>query len=301
MKIIHYDPEMAGAISAFYNTQMAGVPFTAKVDPGGMSTVLSAPWEKNAHHGMAESGLLVVGDGGTIRGFAGVGVRTPGENGDPGKGAIGFLLYERGNRTSGQMIVDAAHEYIFERTDGPIGAFHQDHRFPAYHFPHAYCSDGLDHVQALLQLNGYRKNGGEVYLLWEDYDPRPPRECEIEVEIRVAWKAETDGPAGLTIQAIREGKVIGECEHQCPLEQSGQPSSTLPAFCTWLGVTDEHQGHGLGHHLLRRALVELHVRGFRDTAISTAWDNYRAFVFYSNFGYRVVDWTYGFERSASPG
>lgn len=27
-----------------------------------------------------------------------------------------------------------------------------------------------------------------------------------------------------------------------------------------------------------------------------AWDNFRAFLFYSNYGYRVADWTYGLRR-----
>ena len=40
-------------------------------------------------------------------------------------------------------------------------------------------------------------------------------------------------------------------------------------------------------------------RGYRHGAISTAFDNDRAFLFYTNHGFRVVDWTYEFARELS--
>ena len=39
--------------------------------------------------------------------------------------------------------------------------------------------------------------------------------------------------------------------------------------------------------------------GYRHGAISTAFDNDRAFLFYTNYGFRVVDWTYEFARELS--
>ena len=65
---------------------------------------------------------------------------------------------------------------------------------------------------------------------------------------------------------------------------------------TWIGVEREFQGRGLGRHLLRRALIEMRRAGYRHAAISTERRNCRAFLFYANFGYRVVDWTYGYGR-----
>jgi len=61
-------------------------------------------------------------------------------------------------------------------------------------------------------------------------------------------------------------------------------------------VVDELQSRGLGRHLLQRSLKEMHGAGFRHAAISTALGNHRAFLFYTNYGYRVVDWTYGLGR-----
>ncbi|UCC67907.1 MAG: GNAT family N-acetyltransferase, partial [Armatimonadota bacterium] len=67
-------------------------------------------------------------------------------------------------------------------------------------------------------------------------------------------------------------------------------------FTDWLGVEEEMQGKGLGRHLLQRALQEARRLGYRHASISTSWDNHRAFLFYSNYGYRVADWTYEFAR-----
>ena len=54
-----------------------------------------------------------------------------------------------------------------------------------------------------------------------------------------------------------------------------------------------------GHELLRSeaafvALQGTSVLGFVHAAIRTDWHNYRAALFYTNLGYRVVDWTYAF-------
>ncbi len=64
------------------------------------------------------------------------------------------------------------------------------------------------------------------------------------------------------------------------------------SFCNWLWIEEQLQGRGLGRFLLRRARLELHRVGYRHAGISTAWDNHRALLFYSNDGYRFVDWTY---------
>ncbi len=40
--------------------------------------------------------------------------------------------------------------------------------------------------------------------------------------------------------------------------------------------------------------------GYRHAAISTAIENHRAFVFYSNVGFHVTDMTYGWVRGNTP-
>lgn len=36
--------------------------------------------------------------------------------------------------------------------------------------------------------------------------------------------------------------------------------------------------------------------GYKHAAISNAVSNYRAFMFYTNYGFQVTDWTYGWEK-----
>ena len=64
----------------------------------------------------------------------------------------------------------------------------------------------------------------------------------------------------------------------------------------WLGVDRHYQRRGLGRYLLLRALHELGRKGYRHATISTAADNYRALLFYSNVGFHMADWTYGWRR-----
>lgn len=297
MEVVGYEPDMAGEIAAFYNKQMQGVPFSGPVDPRQMEAYLLSAWENESSNKLLDSDLLVMRSDGIIRGFASVGIEDTTEDDTQSRGAIGFLLYERGNRKSGQALISAAHSYIAERTDAPVRAFHQNHRFPAYYLPHAYCSDMLDHVQALLQINGYRKNSGEVYLSWGDFDPPGPRSCSIGVDIHVLWETESGDLPKLILHAVSDGKKIGECTHEIIAEKAGHPRKS--AFCTWLGIHDNFQGRNLGTNLLGRALEELRRCDYSNAVISTAWDNYRAFVFYANCGYRAMDWTYGFERPSA--
>ena len=57
---------------------------------------------------------------------------------------------------------------------------------------------------------------------------------------------------------------------------------------------DGEQGRGWGRYLLTRTLWEARRLGYRHTAISTCKRNYRAQLFYTNYGYRVTDTVYGF-------
>ena len=94
-------------------------------------------------------------------------------------------------------------------------------------------------------------------------------------------------------------KRVGECWSVSGGEFSSHPEAQNWLHTTWLGIEDEFQGQGLGRYLLQYELQEMHKVGYRHAAISTAWDNHRAFLFYSNCGYRTVDWTYGFVKDLS--
>lgn len=40
--------------------------------------------------------------------------------------------------------------------------------------------------------------------------------------------------------------------------------------------------------------------GCRHALISTDWNNYRAYLFYTNFGFRFLDRTFGFRKELQP-
>ena len=98
------------------------------------------------------------------------------------------------------------------------------------------------------------------------------------------------------IQATHAGQGIGQCLVRSAGEYSRASAVQDWAFVDWLGVREPHQGIGLGKHLLQRGLNEMRGVGYRHASISTAWDNYRAYVLYTHFGFRVVDWTYGYRQ-----
>ena len=83
----------------------------------------------------------------------------------------------------------------------------------------------------------------------------------------------------------------------CAREFSQQPDMEEWTFCMWLWVADPFQGKRLGRALLARGLVEAKQAGYRHAAISTAWDNHRALLFYANHGFHAVDWTYQYRKA----
>ena len=82
---------------------------------------------------------------------------------------FGFLVMNAGARHVGQAVLEKAETYLKTYNISRIYAFSQDCRYRFYHFSHAYLSDALDQVQALLGFNGYRRSAGEVFLDWENY------------------------------------------------------------------------------------------------------------------------------------
>ena len=103
----------------------------------------------------------------------------------------------------------------------------------------------------------------------------------------------------LTLTVTQDGQQVAICTSVSAGEFSRDRVAQEWIFTNWLSVNDEFQGQKLGNNLLQRALWEAQRIGYRHAAISTAWDNYRAFLFYTNFGYQVVDWTYGYRREIS--
>lgn len=301
MEIIQYTPDLQTRVTQFYNRVTANVPHCYPVKEEEFAValrgVMTGKSDKDAGGIDAEVAFAATVNGG-VQAFIHVGIGQTGKNREEDIGVIRFFGYERGMRRVGQALLEKAEDYLKTYDISRIYAFSQDCRYRFYHFGHSYLSDGLDQVQALLGFNGYRRCAGEVFLNWEDYTVTP-MPSSLSVELSVEWEDGRGERPNCTVRAYQGDEQVGICESVCGGEFSSHPDAQDWLHTVWLGIEDEFQGQGLGRYLLQHELQEMKKIGYRHATISTAWDNYRAFLFYSNCGYRMVDWTYGFVKNLS--
>ena len=291
MEVKPYCADMAEDVAEAYNEAIRYVPYCRPI------TV-----EEWAQAFAPKSGSLqsrtawVACDGPHIVGYVDAGLGKTSLFGDKEEGVIPFLWYRRGERAAGQCLLTTAEGHLRDQGATSSQAFPQEYRYPFYYLKAAYLSDRLDHVGALLALHGYERRRGEVFLSWWDMEieeePSPPDGMDVTIE-------HTRGLGrlpGVTVRARQDNEEIGTCECVSCGEYSSHETAQEWVFTTWLGVAEPFQGKRIGAFLLEYALYEAHAIGYRNAAISTAWNNPRALVFYSNFGYRLTDWTYGLAR-----
>ena len=133
---------------------------------------------------LLEQAVLVADSGGD--GFVHVGRQATNKWQEDEIGVIRFLAYRRGERAVGDALLAAAESWMRERDLRRSVVMPQPWRYPFYAFPHAYLSDHLDHVQALLRFRGYAKIGGEVFLDWLDMQPKLVGDSSgLDYELRV--------------------------------------------------------------------------------------------------------------------
>jgi len=301
MEILPYTCDMQTSVTQFYNRMTADVPHCYPVKEEefavAMRGVTTGKADKKDGGLDSETAFVaVVND--VVQAFIHVGVGQIGANREEKIGVIRFLGYERGARRAGQAVLEKAEDDLKTHNVSRISAFSQDCRYRFYHFEHAHLSDTLDQVQGLLGFNGYRRCEGEVFLDWENYSvtPTPSR---LPVTLSINWKDGRGQLPNCTVHAHKDGEEVGICASVCGGEFSSHPDAQDWLHTVWLGVEDDFQGQGLGRYLLQYALQEMKKIGYKHAAISTAWDNHRAFLFYSNCGYRTVDWTYEFVKDLS--
>ncbi len=304
MEIVEYTPDMLGSLTQCYNRLIADVPHCYPVNEDEFGEELSNMPEIGHPQIRYHSQITFIASsevGGRqddeVLGFVQIGINELRQH-KRNNGVIRFLGYLPGERRAGQALLEKAESYLQMYNATQIVAFMQEHRYHFYHFAHAYLSDALGQNQALLGFNGYKRSEGEVFLAWENYEVTLPP-LSLPVEIAVEWKSGRGKRPNCKVQARRDGEEIGVCESLSCGEFSSHPDTQDWFHTVWLGIEDEFQGQGLGRYLLQYTLHEMHNVGYRHAAISTDWENHRAFLFYSNFGYRVSDWTYGFSKTMS--
>lgn len=301
MEIIQYTPDLLSPLTEFYNELTAEVPHCYHVNVYefelAMNKVVTGEYHRDSEKHRSER-VFIAKSNDTIKAFVHTTISLKAENEEEDVGFIRFLGYERGNRKAGQVALDKAEEYFNTCNISRIFAFSQNDRYRFFHFEHAYLSDTLDHIQGLLGYNGYRRSDGEVFLDWENYEVTPMK-APIPITLNVEWKDGEGQRPNILIEAYLGDKKVGECDSLSCGEFSSHPDAQDWLHTVWLGIEDNFQGQGLGKYLLNHTLQEMHNVGYRHAAISTNWENYRALLFYSNCGYKVVDWTYEYEKVLS--
>ena len=292
MQLIPYDASLTKPLTQVYNAAIANVPHCYPVTTAKFDTALT-----QMHKRLENQQIQVATDGDTLRGFIHYALQHTDKDHPQETGIIRFLYFQPGHRRVGQALLDTAEAYFRQRDLSTVNAFSPTYRYPFYCFNHSYLSDHLGHVAALFGYNGYNKTGGEVFLDGINYEPIQPLDIALPFNIDLEWK---DGPGkrqDLNVYARQGDKELGQCYSISCARFANAPELEDWHFCDGLGVEDELQGKGLGRYLLERARLEMHAVGYRHASISTAWQNYRAFQFYSNYGYTVANWTYGWGKT----
>lgn len=297
MEVIDYRRDHLIELTALYNDLTRSVPHCFPIEAEELAAAFDGECgiESRGKHLTTETVYVAID--GEMVGFVHVGEGNDEEDNPTAYGVIRFLAYPRGRRDVGQALLERAEQWLRQSHLASVVVSPQTFRYPFYAFAHAYLSNHLDHVQAVLLSNGYHCNAGEIFLDWPDFKPNPSREVtDITFDLKVERNPGLGRLPDISVKAYQEGQHIGECMLLSGGTFSRREAAEEWVFCQWLGVSDPFQGKGLGRYLLGRALVEARDAGYRHAGISCDRGNHRALLFYSNYGFHAVDWTLQFGK-----
>jgi GNAT superfamily N-acetyltransferase len=305
MKIEYLDIKEVGILTDTYNSQIVGIPHSYNVSPEEF--IDGSPHQKYSRHGYNEEihseKLIVCKEKDKIIGFADVAIANTELDGKKEqKGFIRFLTYKPGCRSAGQLLLDESEKYLKGFSIQEIKAFrilyindHCGYRF--YHLSYGLLSDKLGHIFGLFGMNGYKINGGEICMDQPNYNVNEPILTNKSIDIKVEQKAGRGKLPNLEVYAYLNGNQIGECVSCSIGEFINAREAQDWIFIVALFINDSEQAKGLGRYLLQRNLWESLKLGYKHTSISTDWRNYRALLFYTNYGYYLVDTSYEFIKT----
>ncbi|HIE27392.1 TPA: GNAT family N-acetyltransferase [Candidatus Poribacteria bacterium] len=307
MQVEYWDVANAGELVHVYNEQLSGVPHCYPVSPEEFE--IGIRYRKDADEPYEElhsEKIIVCRQNGKILGFADVAlVETEADGQKKHKGLIRFLTYQPGYRPVGQVILTEAERYLRDLGMNQITVFRiayddDDFSYRFYQLGFGLVSDRMGHVYALFRMNGYeinRREQGEIFMDQPEYSVDEPVLPDSRVEIVVKQKPGRGILPGLTVQAFRSGREIGICKSFSVGRYCQASEAQDWCFIKWLGVEEEERGKGWGRYLLQRNLWEMRKIGYKNTVISADIKNYRAQLFYTNYGYRVVNTGYGLVKN----
>lgn len=297
LEIVPFEPEMAEGVARCYNELVAPVPLHRAAPAEWFADLRPAQFQ-----GCTEEAVLVAVAAGEVAGFAHVGLSAPATHewhvkGEPG--VIRFLSYRPGERPLGAALLAAAEEWLRERERTAVVAEYGGYMYPCYPLPLGNISEQISHVPPLFGMAGYEVPESEVFFEWRDF--QPPEVSAPDADVKLVCKEPQAQASGLksSVAAVQGEEQVGEFSMVSLREDRWRPQ--LADWCTagLLRVADRLQGRGIGKCLLARGLAEMRKAGARHAMISTDWNNYRAYLFYTNFGFRFLDRTFGFSRDLS--
>ena len=308
MEIIQYTPDYLVPLTAFYNEFTVDVPHCYPVKEEDIAFATSGVTGQSKYYDAddihSETAFVAVQDG-RVLAFIHLGLSKDTENSGQSNGRentddktahILFFGYIIGERQIGDAVLKKAEDHLQQEGVTKVYAFSRHYRYPCYHFAYAQLSDRLGHVEALLGYNGYRRTHGQAFFAWEDFKATPALP-NIPVTLSIEWKEGRGKLPNCNITAHKDGEEVGVCWSLSGGTFSSHPDAQDWVYTDWLGLYDAYQGQGLGKYLLQYSLQEMHKVGYRHASLSTDWGNNRAFLLYSNCGYRIVDWTYAYSKS----
>ncbi len=303
MKITYWKSSDACELAHVYNEQYSGIPHCYPVSREEFEAGVRYRKDIDEPHKNLHSQKIIVGeDEGKIIGFADVALVSDidEDSQKERQGVIRFFTYQRGYRPVGQALLEEAERYLAGLGESQIKAFRvsykNDHCYRFHHLGFGLVSDRASHMCALFRMNGYDVCGGEIFMNQPGYDVDEPEPPDDRVEIVVEKHADRGDLPGITVRVHRNGSELGLCKSLSVGDYCRAGEAQDWVFIKWLGVEESKRAGGWGRYLLARNLWEARKLGYRNAVISCDVKNHRALLFYTNYGFSVVDTTYGFTK-----
>lgn len=314
MKIKNLEIDHASRLTNFYNEQFADMPYCYPVTPNEFETGVMWHEERDEPYAdLSEESIQVAeDDDGAVAGFAHVAVCRRGEEDDriglhpleelldDRIGLIRFLHYRAGARPAGQALLEAAEAHLRGFGISQIRAFsYFGYRF--YRFCHAFQSDRMGHVGALLSMNDYRITRGIILLELPDFTVPDPVQPDAGVTPRFDVKPGRGRLPNMEFQLFRGDQCIGQGFAQSVGDFCRSPQAQETFYIPWFfiegspvggRVSEREQGKGYGRYMMEVLLREMRRLGYRHATTQANTGSPRPILLYTNMGYRVVDTNY---------
>jgi predicted N-acetyltransferase YhbS len=303
MQIDEIPLDQIDVLTDLYNAHAFNVPLSDPVSRDRFVDAEQFRCDSGSPPRASEQAVLAAFETGRPIGFIHVAIgRFPGpelrgdqEEGETG--AIRFLTYPPGRRDAGQSLLKAAETYLLERKVGRLLAFSNTTGYLFRRFAFGEVSDRCPHILGLMGINGYTVARGEIFLESRNYESESPEPPDTETQITTT-RTEVPGPcrSGVTVVATRGADLVGECITHSHGKWGASTESNETLIVGPLDVEEGYQGEGWGRYLMLTAMAEAAKLGYKHAVISTDWHNYRAQLFYTNYGYAALDTAYAFTK-----